>query len=376
MKKRKRRIKKKIKIIFIISLVSIIVVAISMFLIILNNKVNLVLKKDLNVQINSEVSLYSFVEKIKSGEIISNDKEIDTSTLGKQDLSIKVKNGSTTKEYKFTINVVDTIKPEIDAPSEITTVVNKEVDLLKDVSVSDNSKEDIKVEVKGEYDFHKQGEYNLDYYAKDSSGNEATKQFKLIVVSDPDNMTFTTSKGFKGEVIDGVTYIDGILIANKTYSLPSDYGNGLTSATQNAFNVMNADAKSLNLNLWIASGYRSYWTQNTLYNNYVALDGKEEADTYSARPGHSEHQTGLAFDLNSVEESFANTDEGKWVKDNCYRYGLIIRYPKGKENITGYMYESWHLRYVGVDLATKLYNNGDWLTLEEYFGIDSKYESE
>ena len=132
--------------------------------------------------------------------------------------------------------------------------------------------------------------------------------------------------------------------------------------------------KSLGLNLWIASGYRSYATQKRLYNNYVSSDGKEAADTYSARPGYSEHQTGLAFDLNSVEESFANTDEGKWVKDNCYRYGLIIRYPKGKESITGYIYEPWHLRYVGVKLATKLYNDGDWITLEEYFGVDSKYK--
>ena len=305
---------------------------------------------------------------------MSEDSKIDTSKLGNQDLVIKVKNGSNTKEYKFTINVVDTTKPEIDARSEITTTIGNEIDLLEGVIVNDNSKENIKVEINGNYDFNKEGEYELEYYAKDSSGNETIQNFKLIVVRDTNNMTFTTSKGFKGEVIDGVTYIDGVLIANKTYALPSDYGNGLTSATQNAFDKMNVDAKSLGLNLWIASGYRSYSRQNTLYNNYVASDGKEVADTYSARPGYSEHQTGLAFDLNSVENSFANTDEGKWVKDNCYRYGLIIRYPKEKENITGYMYEPWHLRYVGVELATKLYNDGNWLTLEEYFGIDSKYK--
>ena len=114
-------------------------------------------------------------------------------------------------------------------------------------------------------------------------------------------------------------------------------------------------------------------SQKYLYNSYVSRDGKEEADTYSARPGHSEHQTGLAFDLNSIDISFADTDEGKWVVDNCYKYGFIIRYPEGKDNITGYIYEPWHLRYVGVDLATKLYNQGDWITLEEYYGIDSKY---
>lgn len=372
MKKIKKNNKKK-KIIFAGAIVLLMLVVIISILVFGGKKTDLVLIKDLDVEINSDITLLSFVDEVKNGTIVSNDKEIDTSKLGNQNLVIEVKNGNKTKEYKFTINVVDTTKPEIDARSEITTIVGDEVDLLEGVTVSDNSKEEIEVEIKGEYDYDKEGEYELEYYAKDSSGNEISQKFKLIVVSDPNNMTFTTSKGFKGEVIDGVTYIDGVLIANKTYSLPSDYGNGLTSATQSAFDKMNADAKSLGLSLWIASGYRSYWTQNTLYNNYVASDGKEEADTYSARPGYSEHQTGLAFDLNSVEDSFANTDEGKWVKDNCYRYGLIIRYPKGKESITGYIYEPWHLRYVGVDLATKLYNDGDWITLEEYFGIDSKY---
>ena len=372
--KKIRKNKKKKKIMLIGIIVLVILVTTICILVFGGKKSDLVLIKDLNVEINSEVTLLSFVDEVKNGSVISEDKKIDTSKLGRQELTVEVKTGNKTKKYEFTINVVDTTKPEIDGRSEITTIVGEKIDLLEGVTVSDNSKEDIKVEIKGDYDFNKEGEYELEYYAKDSSGNEISQKFKLIVVSDPNNMTFTTSKGFKGKVIDGVTYIDDVLIANKTYSLPSDYGNGLTSTTQSAFDKMNADAKSLGLNLWIASGYRSYATQKRLYNNYVSSDGKEAADTYSARPGYSEHQTGLAFDLNSVEESFANTDEGKWVKDNCYRYGLIIRYPKGKESITGYIYEPWHLRYVGVELATKLYNNGDWITLEEYFGVDSKYK--
>ena len=127
---------------------------------------------------------------------------------------------------------------------------------------------------------------------------------------------------------------------------------------------MDADATALGLNLYISSGYRSYYTQDKIYNNYVAKDGKQKADTYSARAGHSEHQTGLAFDLNSVSSSFGYTDEGKWIKDNCYLYGFIIRYPEGKESITGYMYEPWHLRYVG-DVASNIYESN--LCLEEYF---------
>ena len=187
------------------------------------------------------------------------------------------------------------------------------------------------------------------------------------------------------KTIDGVTYVDGVLIVNKTYSLPSSYrapnSDGyefcttcLTDETLEAFNQMQADAQSLGLNLYISSGFRSYSYQENLYNNYVAQDGQEAADTYSARAGHSEHQTGLAFDLNTIDDSFAYTPEGQWVKDNCQKYGLILRYPKGKETQTGYQYESWHLRYVGKELAEELYNNGEWITLEEHFNLSSTYE--
>lgn len=112
----------------------------------------------------------------------------------------------------------------------------------------------------------------------------------------------------------------------------------------------------------------------TIYNNYVRQDGQREADTYSARAGHSEHQSGLAFDVNIINSSFANTNEARWLAANCYRYGFILRYPEGKTKETGYMYEPWHFRYVGIDLATKLYNNGNWLTMEDYFGITSEYQ--
>ena len=198
----------------------------------------------------------------------------------------------------------------------------------------------------------------------------------------------TTQKIDINENNNKVKIIDGILIVNKSYPLPKDYvptntyksAEGLSycstcidkEAYKN-YEQMKADATSLGLNIWIQSGYRSYSLQNDLYNKYVNRDGKDAADTYSARPGHSEHQTGLAFDLNTITDDFQYTNEGIWVNENCYKYGFILRYPKGKENITGYKYESWHLRYVGIELATKLYNNGDWITLEEHFNLTSKY---
>lgn len=182
----------------------------------------------------------------------------------------------------------------------------------------------------------------------------------------------TTPKGYKIETINGITYVDGVLIANKTYSIPQSYApGGLTSECNAAFNQMRSAAAKDGINLYIVSGYRSYETQKNLYNRYVAKDGKALADTYSARPGTSEHQTGLAMDLNSVSGSFAQTREGKWLAANCYKYGFIIRYPYGKQSITGYIYEPWHVRYLGVDKATKIYQSG--LCLEEYYGITSSY---
>jgi len=176
------------------------------------------------------------------------------------------------------------------------------------------------------------------------------------------------------KVINGITYVQGVLIANKTYGLPASYNpGGLDPKAQAAFNEMAAAAAKEGLSLRICSGFRSYATQKTLYNNYCKRDGQAAADRYSARPGHSEHQTGLAMDINYAGSSFDKTPEAKWIAENCWKYGFIIRYPKGKEDITGYKYESWHVRYLGKEWAKTIFDSG--LTLEEYFGITSKYAS-
>jgi D-alanyl-D-alanine carboxypeptidase len=124
--------------------------------------------------------------------------------------------------------------------------------------------------------------------------------------------------------------------------------------------------------VYVLSGYRSYATQSAVYNNYVRNDGQANADTYSARPGHSEHQTGLAVDVGNgtcnLLACFGNTEAGKWLNSNAHRYGFIIRYPSGKQKTTGYQYEPWHLRYVGIELATEMQAK-NIQTLEEFFGI-------
>lgn len=166
-----------------------------------------------------------------------------------------------------------------------------------------------------------------------------------------------------------LTYMDGILIANKTYPLPSNYNPGENKEARAALNKMFAES---GLKMWVCSGFRSYNVQKNLYNSYVRRDGAAKADTYSARPGYSEHQTGLAFDINYADSRFNGTEQAKWLAANAHKYGFILRYPEGKEQITGYMYEPWHYRYVGVENAEKIYASG--LTLEEYFGITSVYQ--
>lgn len=175
-----------------------------------------------------------------------------------------------------------------------------------------------------------------------------------------------------------------LLIVNKYYKLESDYapnnlvhlthtygGNGqyIRAEAFEDYKKMFNDMKALGLNLLVRSSYRSYTYQANLYNNYVARDGKANADKYSARPGYSEHQTGLAIDVGTPTTSdlgdFLYTDEYKWMMQNAHKYGFILRYPENSVHITGYMYEPWHFRYVGVDAATYIKENN--ITYEEYY---------
>ena len=135
-----------------------------------------------------------------------------------------------------------------------------------------------------------------------------------------------------------------------------------------AFNQMKEEMKNNNLNIIAISGYRSYNYQDNLYKKYERFDGKEKADTYSARAGHSEHQTGLAVDISNGKlpyTDFEKTEEFKWMLENAYKYGFILRYPKNKEHITGYIFEAWHYRYVGYKVSTYIKKHN--ITFEEYY---------
>lgn len=153
-----------------------------------------------------------------------------------------------------------------------------------------------------------------------------------------------------------------LVIPNVTFQTPGNIEKNYMEATAaKALEELFAAAKAQNIRLVAISGYRSYTRQATLYKNAVSTYGKTQMGT--AKPGQSEHQTGLAMDVNSISQSFEYTKEGQWLAQNAHQYGFIIRYPKGKTKITGYMYEPWHIRYVGKELASYCYTNN--LTLEE-----------
>ena len=335
-----------------------------LFLIFKNNNDLKVTLLDLNTEINEEKYIKDF---IKSEYTITNsDEKVDTTVLGENSVIAKINE----KDYSFKVNVVDTISPVITYNKTISAKENDEIDLLKNVSASDNSKEKISVNVEGNYDLSKIGAYKLYYVATDSSKNTTKEEFELNVVDDG---TIITSKGYTMKNNNGVYSINSIIIVNKTYTLPSTYGNGLTTEFNVNFNKMKTEALKAGITLNIVSGFRSYTTQVGTYNYWVSQYGASEADTISARAGHSEHQLGLAADINSLSTSFKNTKEGIWLNNNAYKYGFILRYPENKSNETGYNFEPWHYRYVGATLAEKLYNNGDWITIENYYGLTSNY---
>ena len=157
---------------------------------------------------------------------------------------------------------------------------------------------------------------------------------------------------------------------NKKYTINDGKQHLLADVAYEKYVEMWDAAKKEGLSMMVVSAYRTEDYQRNLYNNNVRTSGKVYADNYSARAGHSEHQTGLAIDLGSTYTSFEYSAEFRWLQNHAHEYGFILRYPKGKEWITGYAYEPWHYRYVGTDVAKIIYEEG--ITFEEYY---VKYKS-
>lgn len=218
---------------------------------------------------------------------------------------------------------------------------------------------------------------NLNTSDNDKHSNDYLKYNSISLDTEPDSISVFVNK----EYTLPESYVPENLVTPDVNFFGTNTGgkNMLREEAATALEKMFDDASDEGISLYGVSGYRSYARQKEIYEKNVRLRGSKSTNKVSASPGHSEHQTGLAIDISSkslgenLTDEFADTPEGKWVAKNCYRYGFIVRYPKGAEKITGYSYEPWHIRYVGTELSEYIYNED--ITLEEYFGysLDDYY---
>lgn len=219
---------------------------------------------------------------------------------------------------------------------------------------------------------HKDAEKKDNTVKTSSSTTPSGFDKKQYSTTDPTSIWVIVNKPLPLNPIDYAP--KDLVTPNVPLRVPGNESMQVRAVTAGALKKLFAGAKDAGYNLMLSSGYRSYTYQVNLYDGYVQNSSKAEADKTSARPGHSEHQTGLAADIEpaskncEVETCFADTPEGKWLAANAYKYGFIIRYPADKVDVTGYDYEPWHVRYVGVDLATEMHDTGV-KTLEEFFGV-------
>lgn len=221
------------------------------------------------------------------------------------------------------------------------------------------------------------GTYHIDYQL-----GQIKKTLIVDVVEMYENYIYNP-EGIQPEIINNPDQIT--VLVNKTHQLPQNYQpedlvevinskQKLRKEAAKAYQKMYQEAKKRNINMYAVSGYRTYQIQETYWKRQVFYKGKRYASMYSAYPGRSEHQTGLAIDVSDRQtgerlvEEIGKSELGQLIVHEGYKYGFILRYPRDKMKITNYGYEPWHIRYVGVELATKLYQSG--LTLEEYYETD------
>ena len=256
----------------------------------------------------------------------------------------------------------------------------KETLSTKKVAKVSKTKKELKLEKLNNID-QKIDYFNYDYidrYIKYKEENKDLniKQIITEVNIGLDNPYYTNTKPSKDLnksyiLVNKYNYLDKNYIPQNLEEINTQYardGMKLVNYAKEAFEKLAKDAKKEDLSIIAMSTYRSYNYQVNLYNRYVKEDGKEAADTYSGRPGFSEHQSGLAVDVYNGKEdytNFENTKEFEWMQENAYKYGFILRFPKDKTKQTGYEYESWHYRYVGIEIATYIHKHN--LSFEEYY---------
>lgn len=384
MKYKKRKLRKK-PIKFLIFILIIIVILILIFSNIPNkNSLNKIGYSDLEINeinklSNDEINTIMKYDYNKNLIYI-----IDSETYNKKNLDLYLKYTEKYKDIDYS-----KIMKIIDNESFVDDNVDKYMELLSKYDsidgiikyVNNYSKDNIDLNettlkfIEQKYFIYPYLNRYIKYYK-----NNSNLDIKEIVTRVNCNLDYTFYEDVnKADISKGMyTLVNKYNYLDKNY-VPGDlvnvedkyvkYSAKLVKVAYENFVKMADDASKEGLTLKITTGYRDYSFQSTLYNNYVATDGVKNADTYSARPGYSEHQLGYSADLtnkdNASFDEFEYTDEYKWLQKNAYKYGFIMRYPKDKEYLTGYIFEAWHYRYVGVEIATYIYEND--ITYEEYY---------
>lgn len=315
---------------------------------------------------------------------ITNDKGVlealGLDEIGDFNLTIEAKKGIRTSHFDVAYKVVDTVVPIINGVQEMEVKFATQAN-FEHIEASDPIDGALEVKIEGEYDIKKAGTYELSAQATDRHGNVSQEIFTLkvqeevkpIIPNKPVAEKNDSTPKKEVPATKNITYVQGHVFVNKKFGLPHDYQPGENPKARESVNRLIEAMIGLDFDISReVSGYRSYARQKQLYDAAVKADGVAKADTYIARPGHSEHQSGLTFDLkhrNGQLMGRYNPDSARaeidWVAQNAHTYGFVVRYPQGQEGITGFMYEPWHLRYLGEELATKVYQSG--LTMEAYF---------
>lgn len=280
------------------------------------------------------------------------------------------------KTYEYKLEKMEYSKE--DAALLIEKLDSKELDKILELEYYD-----VIPKLVGEkYYLHKNLDDYLAYHEKNNCAKEDQNCLKNIIAV----INVGADKEWYTGFVSADTSKGTLMLINKFHRLeesysPDDlvdvlnwyaYGNNpkLKEEAYESFISMFNAAKDDKMNIYMNSPYRTFGQQEKLYNDYKLWYGQASADTYSARPGFSEHQTGLAIDIGTygaTMETFDTFAESAWLQENAHKFGFILRYPKEKEFITGYIYEPWHYRYVGIEVATYIYQNK--ITFDEYYAF-------
>ncbi len=261
---------------------------------------------------------------------------------------------------------------KIKVPKKIVALENMPVNIDKIATLQGGNG---KVSFVDKPNFKKAKMYNVEIKGGNNLLGYTKLKIKVNVISIQEALNgteFLTGNGNRAKFVNGILTVEGTQVANKFFLVPPTYSLGIQGKVYEAYDQLRMEAAKQGLTYFLIQGNRNYYVQRNVFENYKYKFGLEKALFESNPPGAADSQLGDTLELNEANPKFIDKKAGKWLNDNCYKYGFIIRYPKNAEKYTLHRYEPWNIKFVGMKLAKKLYNKGKWKSLEEYYGIPAK----